>query len=65
MAKRKKFKPARFMPGRGVPWHGGMAPLPQKCKKSAVSLAGADGGKVGQDIGGIASSISEKGGNGK
>ena len=33
MTKRKKFRPARFLPGRGVPWHGGMKPLPQSTKR--------------------------------
>lgn len=33
--KRTKFKPARFLPGRGIPWHGGMPPLPPSTKKIA------------------------------
>lgn len=50
MTKRKKFRPARFLPGRGVPWHGGMKPLPRptKHKKTAPSAANAGGGRKTQ-----------------
>lgn len=47
MTKKKRFKPARFLPGRGVPWHGGMKPLPQPTKrKTPASAANTDRGKV-------------------
>lgn len=51
MTKRKKFKPARFLPGRGIPWHGGMKPLPRptKPKKTPASAANADEGKQTQN----------------
>lgn len=46
MTKRKKFRPARFLPGRGVPWHGGMKPLPRptKHKKTAPSVTSTESG---------------------
>lgn len=66
MTKRKKFRPARFLPGRGVPWHGGMKPLPRptKHKKTAPSVTSTESGKVEQSLTDAvsASNINENGG---
>lgn len=61
MTKRKKFKPARFMPGRGIPWHGGMKPLPRpaKPKKTALDATNTQSGKGGkQNLTGTDSTLS-------
>ncbi len=60
MTKRKKFRPARFLTGRGVPWHGGMKPLPRptKHKKTVLSATNTQDGKVEQNLPGTDSTPS-------
>lgn len=48
MTKRKKFKPVRFLPGRGIPWHSGMKPLPRPKVKTAPDATNIQSGNKTQ-----------------